>query len=99
MSEPIAVTKPDVVVYSEDEVQVQLKGIHELGEKIIGLEHDKCRQRLPECLILGNFKCGTQELLEFMYMHPRIRIYREPHFELHFFTGESRHDKTCHRVF
>ena len=78
---------PDIVIYSEDEVQIHLKGIHELGEETIGLKHDQCRQRLPKCLIVGNFKCGTQELLEFMYMHPRIRIYREPHFELHFFTG------------
>ena len=82
--------KPDIVIYSEDEVQIELKGIHELGEKIIGLKHDECKQRLPECLIFGNFKCGTQELLEFMHMHPRIRIYREPHYELHFFTGNYR---------
>ena len=81
------VPKPDVVIYSEDEVQIQLKGIHELGKTKIGLKNDECQQRLPECLIFGNFKCGTQELLEFMHMHPRIRIYREPAYELHFFTG------------
>ena len=79
--------KIDTVTYSEDEVQAHLKEIHEQGETIIGLQHDECKQRLPQCLIIGNFKCGTQELLEFMFMHPRIRIYREPLFELHFFTG------------
>ena len=77
------------VTYSEKEVQVQLKAIHEHGEKIINLHHDRCEQRLPECLIIGNYKSGTQELLEFMYMHPRIRIYREPLFELNFFGGKN----------
>ena len=81
------VQKPDVVIYSEDEVQIQLKGIHERGKKVIGLKEDECKKRLPECLIFGNFKCGTQELLEFMRMHPRIRIYREPAYELHYFSG------------
>ena len=77
------------VMYSEKEMQVQLKAIHEHGEKTINLRHDKCEQRLPQCLIIGNYKSGTQELLEFMYMHPRIRIYREPLFELNFFGGKN----------
>ena len=80
-------SKTDTVMYSEDEVQAHLKALHEQCERAIGLQHDECKQRLPQCLIIGNFKCGTQELLEFMFMHPRIRIYREPAFELHFFTG------------
>ena len=77
------------VTYSETEIQVQIKAIHEHGEKTINLQHDKCEQRLPQCLIIGNYKSGTQELLEFMYMHPRIRIYREPLFELNFFGGKN----------
>ena len=81
------VDPPDEIIYSEDEVQVQLKTIHEEGERIINFTRGECRQRLPACLIIGNFKCGSQELIEFMFMHPRIRIYREPWYELHFFEG------------
>ena len=80
---------PHVVIFNENEVQVQLKTIHEKGERIIKLQHDKCEQRLPQCLIIGNYKSGTQELIEFMFMHPRIRILREPLFELHFFGGDA----------
>ena len=76
------------VTYSEKLVQLQLKSIHEHGFKSLNLRTDTCRQRLPQCLIIGNYKSGTQELLEFMYMHPRIRIYREPLIETNFFAGQ-----------
>ena len=75
------------VIYSENEMQLLLKSIHEHGARAINLKPGRCEQRLPQCLIIGNYKSGTQELLEFMFMHPRIRIYREPLFELNFFAG------------
>ena len=76
------------IIYSENEMMVELKKIHDYGAKMIQLKQDNCKKRLPQVLIIGNYKSGTQEFLEFLFMHPRIRILREPYFETNFFAGQ-----------
>ncbi|XP_059477540.1 heparan sulfate glucosamine 3-O-sulfotransferase 5-like [Neocloeon triangulifer] len=43
-------------------------------------------QRLPKALIIGAKKCGTAALIEFINIHPRIRI---SHTEIHFFDNNE----------
>lgn len=43
-------------------------------------------QRLPQCLIIGVRKAGTRALLEFLSLHPDIRIQKQ---ELHFFDDDQ----------
>ena len=40
------------------------------------------KRRLPKCIIIGVRKCGTRALLEFLNLHPQIRIAEQ---EVHFF--------------
>ena len=46
-----------------------------------------CRHRLPGCLIIGVFKAGTRELIDFLSMHPDIVIKRYPIYEISFFSS------------
>jgi Sulfotransferase domain len=50
---------------------------------IVGQEPE---QRLPQCLIIGVRKAGTRALLEFLSLHPDIRIQKQ---ELHFFDDDQ----------
>ena len=61
--------------------------IHNATRKYVDVGSDLCVQRLPQCIIIGNFKCGTRELIDFMAMHPRIKILYEPMYELEFFIN------------
>ena len=78
-------------IYSESAIQQYANAIHVRAQKVVDIGHGPCIQRLPKCIILGNFKCGTRELIDFMSMHPRIKILSKPMYELPFFT--YRYDK------
>ena len=45
-------------------------------------QQDILQRRLPQCLIIGEMKCGTRALLEYMGLHPDIAIAKN---ESHFF--------------
>ena len=47
---------------------------------------DGCQRRFPGCIIIGVFKAGTRELIDFLAMHPRIVVKREPIYEISFFS-------------
>ena len=44
------------------------------------------KQRLPQCIIIGVRKCGTRALLEFLGVHPDVRIVQD---EVHFFDRDD----------
>ena len=44
------------------------------------------KQRLPQCIIIGVRKCGTRALLEFLGVHPDVRIVQD---EVHFFDQDD----------
>ena len=46
---------------------------------------EACVRRFPRCIIIGVYKGGTRELLDYLAMHPDIVI-KGPHYELCFFT-------------
>lgn len=46
------------------------------------------QKRLPQCIIIGARKCGTRALLEFINIHPQVRIASE---EVHFFDEDARY--------
>jgi hypothetical protein len=48
--------------------------------------HEDPVQRLPQCLIIGVRKGGTRALLEFLNLHPNVRIQKQ---ELHFFDDDQ----------
>lgn len=49
------------------------------------IDSSDCAKRLPKAIIIGVFKAGTRELIDFLAMHPRIRIQR---YEIHFFNNK-----------
>ena len=46
------------------------------------------QRRLPRCLIIGEMKCGTRALLQYMQLHPDIEIVNEVNFfDKHYNNG------------
>ena len=72
-------------IYSEAAVTVTANAIHTMARKKVDIGEGPCKQRLPTCIIVGNFKCGTRELIDFMSMHPRVVIKARPNYEIPFF--------------
>ena len=64
--------------------------IKEKAAKLLKFPKEKCERRLPQCLIIGNLKCGKRELIDYMSMHPRIEIRSTPYYEISFF--ERKYD-------
>ncbi|KAH3847600.1 heparan sulfate glucosamine 3-O-sulfotransferase 5-like [Dreissena polymorpha] len=58
--------------------------------KIERLRSEGMEQRLPQCIIIGVRKCGTRALLEFLDLHPQIRI---ADMEMHFFNNDENYEK------
>lgn len=58
--------------------------------RIERLRQGGLEQRLPQCIIIGVRKCGTRALLEFLDLHPNIRI---ADMEMHFFNKDENYDK------
>ena len=54
------------------------------------LRQEGMDQRLPQCIIIGVRKCGTRALLEFLDLHPKIRI---ADIEMHFFNKDENYMK------
>ena len=73
------------VLYSESAVTDMIQAIKKEAAKTLKTPQEKCERRLPQCLIIGNFKCGTRELIDFMSMHQRIEIRNTPFYEVSFF--------------
>ena len=38
-------------------------------------KNETCIKRLPICILIGVFKCGTTELIDFLNLHPHIKTY------------------------
>ena len=74
--------------YSQAGVTSYYKAIHLKAQNYVDKGSGPCIKRLPQCLIVGNFKCGTRELIDFLAMHPRIKIHTKPYYELEFFNKE-----------
>ena len=72
-------------IYSEFAVMSEANAIHHATEKNVDIGLGPCIRRLPKNIIVGNFKCGTRELIDFMSMHPRIVIKSAPIYEVQFF--------------
>lgn len=46
---------------------------------------DGCKKRLPKAIIIGTYKSGTRELIDFLAMNPSVVIKRKPHYEVSYF--------------
>lgn len=58
------------IVY-DDYIQIKtVRRIHDILYK--KPTHEQCHKRLPKCILIGIYKCGTRELYDFMGMHPNI---------------------------
>ncbi|XP_053406378.1 heparan sulfate glucosamine 3-O-sulfotransferase 1-like [Mercenaria mercenaria] len=44
-----------------------------------------CKRRLPRAIIIGAYKSGTRELIDFLAMNPLIVIKRQPKYEVAYF--------------
>lgn len=46
---------------------------------------DGCKRRLPKAIIIGTYKSGTRELIDFLAMNPSVVIKRKPRYEVSYF--------------
>ena len=53
-------------------------------------EVQQLQQRFPQCIIIGAMKCGTKALIEFMGMHPNVKINRK---DVGFFDKDENYTK------
>lgn len=75
------------VLYDDKKVIWAAKSIH---DKIYSQPvRETCRKRLPSCIIIGVFKCGTRELIDFMEIHPNISVRGFQAYELDFFFSKQ----------
>ena len=73
-------------IYSEAAIRQYANAINMAARKYVDIGSGACAQRLPQCIIIGNFKCGTRELIDYMSIHPRIKILFKPYYEIDFFN-------------
>ena len=73
-------------VYSEAAITQYAAAIHNAARNYVDVGSGQCIKRLPQCIIIGNYKSGTRELIDFMSMHPRIKILSKPMYEVDFFN-------------
>ena len=38
-------------------------------------KNETCKKRFPICILVGVYKCGTRELIDFLNLHPHIETY------------------------
>lgn len=57
--------------------------------RIERLRQEGLEKRLPQCIIIGVRKCGTRALLEFLDLHPNIKI---ADMEMHFFNKDENYN-------
>ncbi|KAL4228117.1 Sulfotransferase [Mactra antiquata] len=57
-------------------------------------KNQACEKRYPKCILLGVFKCGTRELMDFISVHPNIRIKTNPYEYSYFFKGDVENEKS-----
>lgn len=57
--------------------------------RIERMRSEGMEQRMPQCIIIGVRKCGTRALLEFLDLHPQIRI---ADMEMHFFNKDENYE-------
>ena len=55
-------------------------------------KNETCTKRFPSCIIIGVFKCGTRELLDFLNLHPHIESYPSTlkGYEMTYFNSKYR---------
>ena len=49
---------------------------------------DSCMSRFPKAILIGAYKSGTREVLDFLTMNPYIKIKRYPGYEVTFFDQQ-----------
>ena len=81
-------------VYNETALLRRIKEIHD--SMYTPPTNETCRRRLPQCVIIGMKKCGTQELIDFLSMHPNIVRRGKPVYEINCFLSDERLGK-CKR--
>ena len=52
-----------------------------------------CKRRLPGCIIIGVWKGGTREVIDFLMMNPNLAIRKYPFYEIGFFSRADRWTK------
>ena len=59
-------------------------------------QNETCKRRRPICILIGVYKCGTRELVDFLRLHPHIeiyptslRVYEMPYFSRMYEKGEN----------
>ncbi|KAL4229718.1 hypothetical protein ACF0H5_010106 [Mactra antiquata] len=57
-------------------------------------KNQTCEKRFPKCILLGVFKCGTRELMDFISVHPNIQIKTHPYEYEYFFKGNIEDEKS-----
>ena len=48
--------------------------IHHLNS-FIKPKNENCERRLPGCIVIGVYKCGTNEIIDFLKLHPHVEIF------------------------
>ena len=86
----------DNIVFDENKLLKRLKDIHDSRYK--PPKNESCRRRLPQCVILGMRKCGTQELLDFLSMHPNIVRRGKPVYEINCFLSDENLKKCAPKM-
>ena len=38
-------------------------------------KNETCTKKFPICILVGVYKCGTHEIVDFLHLHPHIKIY------------------------
>lgn len=66
------------------------KLLEDPAARIERLRLEGMEQRLPQCIIIGVRKCGTRALLEFLDLHPNIKI---ADMEMHYFNKDENYEK------
>lgn len=76
-------------VFDSDLIYKTTKSIHDnLYQRPT---NQSCKKQFPSCLLIGVYKCGTRELMDFISMHPNIEIKTDP-YEFSYFNSPRYRD-------
>ena len=59
-------------------------------------KNENCERRLPICIVIGVYKAGTKEILDFLKLHPHIEIFpadMKNMYEMPYFRHSSVYEK------
>ena len=81
--------------YIDQLLRVTIK-MHHLNY-FIKPENEKCERRLPICIVIGVYKAGTKEILDFLRLHPHIEVFpagmKNSYYEMSYFRHPSVYEK------